>query len=196
MLKKIPCFFLILNFLLLSKVQGAESGGMPQLDPEFWISQIFWLVLTFSTLFLVLTKIILPKIGNNLESRKSQIIENIETAEKQRVDSEKKIKEYDDLINKSKSQAKNLYNEARQRLTDDINKKKEVLAKEIDEEIKSAEKEINSLKENSYEKINKIAIETSADILKQLINTEVNNSNISAIVEDLSKKNKEKSRDI
>ena len=50
--------------------------------------------------------------------------------------------------------------------------------------------------EQSYEKINKIAIETSADILKQLINTEVNNSNISAIVEDLSKKNKEKSRDI
>ena len=192
MLRNSSYFFLVFNFLLCSNAQSAESGGMPQLDPEFWISQIFWLVLTFTTLFLILTKIILPKIGNNLESRKSQIIENIEVAEKQRHDSEKKIKDYEDLIQKSKNQAKNLYNEARQKISEDINQKKESLAKEIEE----AEKEIYNLRQSSYEKINKIAIETSADILKQLINTEVNNSNISAIVEDLAKKNREKSRGV
>ena len=60
---------------------AAESGGMPQLNPEFWISQIFWLTLTFGILYLVLSKLILPKISDNLESRKSQILENIEAAE-------------------------------------------------------------------------------------------------------------------
>ena len=50
---------------------------MPQLDPEFWISQIFWLVLTFGVLYIVLSKLILPKISANLELRKSQIQENI-----------------------------------------------------------------------------------------------------------------------
>ena len=54
---------------------------MPQLNPEFWISQIFWLTLTFGILYIVLSKLILPKISANLELRKSQIQDNIEAAE-------------------------------------------------------------------------------------------------------------------
>ena len=61
---------------------------MPQLNPEFWISQIFWLTLTFGILYVVLSKLILPKISANLELRKSQIQENIEAAENK----EKKVK--------------------------------------------------------------------------------------------------------
>ena len=58
---------------------------MPQLNPEFWISQIFWLTLTFGILYIILSKLnTLPKISANLELRKSQIQENIEAAEKQR----------------------------------------------------------------------------------------------------------------
>ena len=53
---------------------------MPQLDPEFWFSQIFGL-LSFGLLFLILSKFILPNISSNLENRKSQILENIEKAE-------------------------------------------------------------------------------------------------------------------
>ena len=77
-----------------------------------------------------------------------------------------------------------------------LNQKRESLEKEIDKEIESAEKEISDLKNNSREKINKIAIETSSDIVKQLINADVNSSSISAIVEDLSKKNKDKYNEI
>ena len=63
---------------------------------------------------------------------------------------------------------------------------------EINKEIKKTEKEITDLKNKSPEKINKIAIETSSNLVKQLIGVEVNNSSISAIVEDISRKVKEK----
>ena len=53
-------------------------------------------------------------------------------------------------------------------------------------------KKLNELKKTAPEKINKIAIETSSDLVKKLIGTEVNNSSISAIVDDLSKKNGDK----
>ena len=196
MLKKIIFILLISNFVFLLKAQSAESGGMPQLNPEFWISQIFWLILTFGVLFLFLSKIILPKIGSNLETRKSQILENIEMAEKQREESEKKIKEFEKIIYDSKIKAKNYFNEARQQVLENINKKRNALQKDIDEEISSAEEEINKLKTTSGDKITKIAIETSSDLIKQLIGEEVNNSSISAIVEDLSKKHKEKQNGI
>ena len=180
------------GFFTAQSAQSAESGGMPQLNPEFWVSQIFWLVITFGTLLIVLSKFILPKISNNLEARKSQILENIETAEKQREESEKKIKEFDKIILDSKIQAKNLFNDARQKVIEDISKKRAALEKDIDSEISVVEQEIDKLKISSHNKITKIAIETSSDLVRQLIGEEVNNSSISAIVEDLSRKNKEK----
>ena len=192
MLKKIIFFVPIFSFLFLVATQSAKGAGMPQLDPYYWISQIFWLILSFGVLFLILSKIILPKISRNLETRKSQILENIELAEKQRLESENKIKEFEKLILEGKNQAKNYFSDAKQKIIEDINKKKTLLENEINEEIKSAEKEINDLKNNAPEKINKIAVETSVDLIKQLIGFEVNNSNISAIVEDLSKKSGDK----
>ena len=63
---------------------------------------------------------------------------------------------------------------------------------EINKEIKKTEKEITDLKNKSPEKINKIAIETSSNLVKQLIGVEVNNSSISSIVEDVSGKVKGK----
>ncbi len=189
MIKKIFFQLVFFNFFLLRDVFAAESGGMPQLNPEFWISQIFWLTLTFGTLYIILSKLILPKISANLELRKSQIQENIEAAEKQRKESEIKLKEYDEIILKSRLKANDIFRDSREKVIKDINIKKEALDKQIDEEIKKVEKEINQLKETSPEKINKIAIEISSDILKKLIGADVNNSSISAIVNDLLKRN-------
>ena len=189
MIKKIFFQLVFFNFFLLRDVFAAESGGMPQLNPEFWISQIFWLTLTFGTLYIILSKLILPKISANLELRKSQIQENIEAAEKQRKESETKLKEYDEIILKSRLKANDIFKDSREKIIKDINIKKEALDKQIDEEIKKVEKEINQLKETSPEKINKIAIEISSDILKKLIGADVNNSSISAIVNDLLKRN-------
>ena len=189
MIKKIFFQSIFFNFLFRIEVFAAESGGMPQLNPEFWVSQIFWLTLTFGILYIVLSKLILPKISANLESRKSQIQENIEAAEKQRESSESKLREYNEIIRKSKLEAKNIFKDAREKALKDINSKREILDKQIDEEIVNAEKEIELLRKNAPEKINKIAIETSSELVKRLIGAEVNNSSISAIVEDLSKRN-------
>ena len=190
MLKKILFRTLAVYFLSINFIQAAESGGMPQLDPEFWFSQIFWLIITFGILYLVLSKLILPKISDNLETRKSQVLDNLELAEKQRNESEAKLKEFDNIILKSKIDAKNLFNEARKKLLDNINKKRQELEEEIDKEVKIVEAEIEELKKKSPEKINKIAIETSSDLINQLIGTNVNNSSITAIVTDIANKNK------
>ena len=192
MIKKIYFQSIFFSFLFSKEAFAAESGGMPQLNPEFWVSQIFWLTLTFGILYVVLSKLILPKISNNLESRKSQILENIEAAEKQKEDSEAKLEQYAEIISKSKLEAKNIFSQSREKVLKDISAKREVLDKQIDEEISKAEQEINTLRENAPDKINMIAIETSSELIQKLIGAEVNNSSISAIVDDLSRRNGDK----
>ena len=195
MLKKIIVKILF-SFVPITQVQSAESGGMPQLNPEFWISQIVWLVITFGALYVILSKVILPKISNNLESRRSQILENIEIAEKQREESEEKLKEFDKIILNSKLEAKNLFNEARQKVLNEIDKKRSEMEKNLEEEISSAEKEIQSLNNNSTENMKKIATETSLSLIQQLIGEEINKESISSVVNGLTNKSKENRKNV
>ena len=184
--------FLFLSIFLFSAVNAAEKVGMPQLDTEFWVSQIFWLTTTFSILFVLLSKLILPKISANLETRKSLILENISTAEKKREESELKIKEYNEIIERGKNEAKSIINQAKERLKKDISLKKEALEKDLSSEIQKAEVEIREFRDKAPERINKIAIQTSADLLQQLMGTDVNSSSISTIVNDLASKKMDK----
>ena len=87
MLLRLFSHLTIISFLPYNLAKSSESGGMPQLNPEFWFSQIFWLIITFGIMFVLLSKFVLPKISENLEVRKAQISENIEAAE----NSEKKV---------------------------------------------------------------------------------------------------------
>ena len=140
MIKKIYFQSIFFSFFFIKEAFAAESGGMPQLNPEFWLSQIFWLVLTFGIMYLVLSKLILPKISNNLETRKSQILENIEAAEKQREDSDAKLKEYDEIISKSKLEANNIFNQAREKAIKDIGAKKQFLISKLIKKLLRLEK--------------------------------------------------------
>jgi len=166
---------------------GAEAG-MPQLNTEFWTAQIFWLILIFSSLYLILWKIFLPKITNSIENRKSKVIGDLNESQKFKENAEKKLKEYNEIINNTKNEAKKIIAESKKKLDKDIENKKQKFLNEIEKELLSAENEIQDLKKSSIQNVNKIAVEISREIIKQVIGSEVNASNASAIIEDISKR--------
>ena len=165
---------------------------MPQLNPEFWSAQIFWLILIFSSLYLIIWKIFLPKITNNLENRRLRVVGDLDEAQKLKENAEKKLKEYEEIIEKSKKEAKKIIEDNKKKLDNDIEIKKKNFNVEIEKELVTAEKEIKDLKKFSISNISNIATETSAEIIKQIINIEVNKSSISAIVDDATKKEMKK----
>ena len=170
-----------------SKCFGAEEG-MPQLNPDYWVSQIFWVVLVFGILYVILWKAILPKINENLENRKSQILNDLDDAQKFKDQSKEKLDEYNKIIDQAKREAKKIINGTRKKINRDIENKKNQFNLQIEKEIEKAEKEIKAIKLSSIEDINRIAIETSSEIVRKIIGTEVNASSVSAIVKDISKK--------
>ncbi len=175
-------------FTLLSGECFGAEGGMPQLNPEYWVSQIFWVILIFGTLYIILWRIILPKINANLENRNSQILTDLDDAQKFKDQSEEKLSEYNNILNQAKQEAKKILDGTRKKVNRDIENKKNQFNLEISKEIENAEKEIKTLKLSSIKDINKIAIETSSEIVRKIVGTEVNSSSVSAIVEDTSKK--------
>ena len=182
------CYIVILIALVFNTKQafGAE-GGMPQLDPEFWPAQIFWLILIFSTLYVMIWKIFLPKVTESIENRKLKIVSDLNETQKLKENAEKKLSEYNNIVEDSKKEAKKIIEDGRKKLDSDIVNKKKIFSEEIEKELINVENEIKKLKKSSISSINKIAIEISSEITKQIAGTEVNKSSVSAIVEDVSK---------
>ena len=66
----------IIALLAMKTNLFAAEAGMPQLDPKYWASQAFWLILVFSVLYFSIAKFYLPKIKNNLDDREKSIKNN------------------------------------------------------------------------------------------------------------------------
>ena len=63
--------------LFTSDTVFAAEAGMPQLDPTYWVSQVFWLTIIFSTIYFLIAKIFVPKIKANIDARENQIRKDI-----------------------------------------------------------------------------------------------------------------------
>ena len=186
------CFALCVAWVINSNLAFGSEAGMPQLNTEYWAAQAFWLIVIFSILYLIIWKIFLPRITYCIENRKSRLVNDLDEVQKLKENAEKKLNEYNSIIEKSKKEAKKIIEDNQKKLDRDIENKKQKFNDEIEKELFATEKEIKELKKSSISNINRIAEETTIEIIKQILNTQVNKSSVSAIVNDISKKEMEK----
>ena len=182
-------FSLVIATLAINTDLFAAEAGMPQLDPKYWASQAFWLILIFTILYISIAKFYLPKIKNNLDDRENKIKDDIDDANKFKELSESKFKEYEKILADAKKEVIKIQMESKNILDKDIQSKKEAMEKEIENEISKAQKEINELKKSSLNDIQNISENITSSIIENISGDKLNESSIKAAVEDVSKKN-------
>ena len=180
---------LLIAFIAISANLNAAEAGMPQLDPTYWASQAFWLILVFTILYISIAKFYLPKIKDNLDNRENKIKEDLENANKFKEQSEAKAKEYDVILENAKKEVSKIHFESKSILDKDLQSKKDVMEKEIEKEILKAQKEILELKKNSISSIQSISGSIVSNIIENISGDKLNESSIKAVVEEISKKN-------
>ena len=183
--------FILITVSVNTDLYSAEAG-MPQLDPTYWASQVFWLILVFSILYISIAKFYLPKIKNNLDNRESKIKEDLEDANKFKDQSEIKLKEYEKILENAKKEVSKIYLESKNNLDKEIRSKKDKIEKEIENEIVKAHREITELKKNSITSIQNISANIAGNIIENLSGDKLNESSVKAVVEDVSKKSLDK----
>ena len=179
----------LIVLVVINKNLFAAEAGMPQLDPTYWASQVFWLILVFSILYISISKLYLPKIRNNLHNRENKIKEDLENANKYKEQSEKKFKEYKLILDNAKKEVLKIHLETKNTLNKEIQSKKETVEKEIEKEIKKAQKEILEIKKTSLTSIQKISEDIASNIIENISGDKLNESSIKATVQEISKKN-------
>ena len=179
-------------FIALSAINTdlyAAEAGMPQLDPTYWASQGFWLILIFTILYISISKFYLPKIEDNLDNRENKIKEDLENANKFKEQSEAKLKEYEIILENAKKEVSKIHFESKNILDKEIQSKKDMIEKDIEKELVKAQKDITELKKNSISSIQKISENIAANIIENISGEKLNESSIKAAVDDISKKN-------
>ena len=179
----------LIAFIAINNNLLAAEAGMPQLDPTYWVSQAFWLILIFTILYIFISKFYLPKIKNNLDNRDSKIKEDLDNASKFKEHSEAKLKEYETILENAKKEVIKIHLESKNNLNKEIKTKKEIIEKKIEDEIFKAQKEIMELKKNSILSINNISKEIASNIIENISGEKLNESSIKATIDDVSKKN-------
>ena len=185
----VKCLSFIIALVAIQNNLIAAEAGMPQLDPTYWASQAFWLILVFTILYISIAKFYLPKIKNNLDNRENRIKNDLDDANKFKELSESKSKEYEKILEDAKKEVIKIHIESKNILDKDIQAKKKAIEKEIEKEILKAQKEINDIKINSISDIQKISESIASNIIEAVTGDKLNESSVKAAVEDISKKN-------
>ena len=123
-------FLLIIGFFTTSKINLlAAEVGMPQLDPTYWASQAFWLILIFTALYLALSNLFIPKIKSNIDIRENKIKDDLDEAQKLKNLAEQKLIEYELSIENAKKEVQKIIFESKNKLNLEIQNKKKKLKK-------------------------------------------------------------------
>ncbi len=177
-------------FLLFFHEIAFAKEGMPQLNPEFWLSQIVWLTIVFALLYFLIQKFFSPKLFALIDTRTNFIKSLLEEAEVCKNQIQKLEDEYNLIITEAKIESKKISAKLKSDLNDKITIKRKEFENFLNSETLKAEEEVNNFKKKALENIQNIAGDFSKELIEKITGTAPNNSSLNAVIMEISNKEK------
>ena len=142
---------------------------MPQFDTAFFAPQLFWLLITFVTLYIVMSKVALPKIGAVLDERQRKIDDNLDKALQLKAEAEAAVAAYEKALAESRAHAQAVIKETTDRLSREAEERNRALGSKLAEQIKAGEARIASAKETALAGVRDVAVEVATAAVARLV---------------------------
>jgi len=155
---------------------------VPQLNPEFYISQLFWLTISFAFLFIFLWRISLPRINSALEKRANKINEDIKIAKQYQAEAEEIQTNIDNQLTKTKLETIDLIKSANQNLQAHTAKELEKLDNSLNAKLEEASSIIEKNKANALNQINDQIFDITKLTLAKISSIRVSDNDIKDII--------------
>ena len=161
---------------------------MPQLNPEFFVSQLFWLLVTFTFLVVFLWRISLPRISSVLEKRERKISEDLANAKELQLQAEKIQNSIEEHLKKARSDTLDSLKETTISLQENSMSELQRIDKELDRKINESSSLIEKNKKESINKIHKQIYDITKLTLEKVANFKVPDEDISKTIQALERK--------
>jgi F-type H+-transporting ATPase subunit b len=147
---------------------GASEPGLPQLDIATWPSQLFWLVVLFGAGYVVMAKMVTPRIGAVLEERRQTLDGDLEKARNASADAAKTRAEYESDLEKARSDAAEFAKQAAMEATKKAEAADVKVARKLADKVASAEAALAKAKTEALANLNDVAAEAAMDAVAAL----------------------------
>lgn len=151
----------------------APKSGLPQMDTTTFPGQIFWLVVTFAFLFIVMSRVAIPRVGGAIGARRGRIEGDLGTAESLRKDAANTLAGYETALTAARSRALQVADENRKRIVAEIERMKAQADQVAQGATADAEKRIADERAKAAVSMKAAAAEAAADIVERLIGEKV-----------------------
>ena len=160
-----------------------KKGGMPQLDPTAFAPQLVWLAITFILLYVLMSRVGLPRVAAVLEQRRSKITGDLNAAERLKGEAETVIATYEAALAKGRSEAQAIAAKLREQSAGEAASRRATLDAEMAQKSRAAEAAVATAKQAALANLKGVAVETSRAAVGRLIGTEVSAATAEAAVE-------------
>jgi F-type H+-transporting ATPase subunit b len=160
---------------------GGHDRVFPPFNKQTFPSQLLWLTLTFVALYLLMSRIALPRIGAILEQRSTRIAGDLAEAQRLKGESDAAIAAYEKALADARGRAQALVNDSRQRQAADAEAGRKALDATLNTRIAAAEGSIAQTKSAAMVNVRGIATEAAAAIVERLIGTAPANPEMVAV---------------
>ena len=165
----------------LAQAEHAKAG-MPQFDPTGFAPQIFWLAITFLALYLVMSKVALPRIGEVLQDRARRIEDNLAKAEALTREAEAAREAYEKAVAESRSKAAALTTQAADRAAKEAAAQQHALAARLAEQGRATEERIAAARNQALASTQTVAADVARAAVRKLLGREVDEATAQAAV--------------
>jgi F-type H+-transporting ATPase subunit b len=145
-----------------------ETGVFPPFDSATYGPQLFWLALTFGTLYLLMSKVALPRIGEILEVRRDRIEGDLAEAERLRQKTDQAIEAYESDLSAARAKSHSIADETRNKIKADMDEKHRSVEADLAKQMASAEARILKTKTEALSNVDQIASETAVSVVSKL----------------------------
>jgi F-type H+-transporting ATPase subunit b len=156
-----------INVELAGTCVGLDGSaiGMPQLCFDWWGNQIFWLVITLVVIYLVLSRVALPRIAAVLAERQGTITNDIAAAEDLKVKAQQAEAAYDKALIDARAEAQRIVAEAKAEIQKDLDTAIATADKEIAAKSAESEKAIAEIRAGALDAVREVAADTAKEIV-------------------------------
>lgn len=161
------------GILVPSAAPGKGPGGFPPFDPATFAPQLVWLVLTFSMLYWLMSRVALPRIGGVITERRDRIERDLSEAQRLKAETDAALKAYEQSLADARGKAQGLAKETRDKVASDLDRNRHKADQDNAAKVAEMEKLIADGKTRALASVNDIATETATAIVGKLLGRDV-----------------------
>ena len=171
-----------------TEVPAIAQHEFPPFDTQTFPSQVLWLAITFVALYLLMSKIALPRIGSILEERQQRISGDLAQAQRLKDESDAAVAAYEKALAEARARAQSLVSDSRQQQAAEAEGRRKELEAALNARIVQAEKAVANVKSAAMANVRGIATDAAAAIVERLIGSaQANREAVSAAVAEVLK---------